>query len=146
MGEDGGAGSMARVRRSRRQSYSPVPPHEMLPARTVIVPRRGEFFLRDSGETDPARPTVMLLHGWMVTADLNWHGAYEALVAAGYRVLAVDHRGHGRGLRALSSFRLEAVPPMPPRSCASSASVRRSSWATRWAAPSPSSWPATTPT
>ena len=107
MGGDGGAGSMARVRRSRRQSYSPVPPHEMLPARTVIVPHRGEFFLRDSGETDPARPTVMLLHGWMVTADLNWHGAYEALVAAGYRVLAVDHRGHGRGLRALSSFRLE---------------------------------------
>ena len=49
----------------------------MLPARTVIVPDRGEFFLRDSGEADPARPTVMLLHGWMVTADLNWHGAYE---------------------------------------------------------------------
>ena len=79
----------------------------MLPARTVIVPHRGEFFLRDSGEADPARPTVMLLHGWMVTADLNWHGAYDALVAAGYRVLAVDHRGHGRGLRALSPFRLE---------------------------------------
>ena len=49
----------------------------------------------------------MLLHGWMVTADLNWHGAYDALVAAGYRVLAVDHRGHGRGLRALTPFRLE---------------------------------------
>src|ERR1700744_3494521 len=79
----------------------------MLPARTVIVPGRGEFFVRDSGETDPARPTVMLLHGWMVTADLNWHGAYDALVAAGYRVLAVDHRGHGRGLRAMARFRLE---------------------------------------
>ena len=97
MGGDGGAGSMAPMRRSRRQAYAPVPPHEMLPARTVIVPGRGEFFVRDSGETDPARPTVMLLHGWMVTADLNWHGAYDALVAAGYRVLAVDHRGHGRG-------------------------------------------------
>src|ERR1700760_4110623 len=97
---------MARVRRSRRQTFAPVPPHEMLPARTVIVPGRGEFFLRDSGETDPARPTVMLLHGWMVTADLNWHGAYGALVNAGYRVLAVDHRGHGRGLRAMAPFRL----------------------------------------
>jgi 3-oxoadipate enol-lactonase len=95
------------MRRSRRQAYAPVPPHEMLPARTVIVPGRGEFFVRDSGETDPARPTVMLLHGWMVTADLNWHGAYDALVAAGYRVLAIDHRGHGRGLRALAPFRLE---------------------------------------
>jgi 3-oxoadipate enol-lactonase len=78
----------------------------MLPARTVVVPHRGEFFLRDSGETDPRRPTVMLLHGWIVTADLTWHGAYDALVDAGYRVLAIDHRGHGRGLRAMSRFRL----------------------------------------
>jgi 3-oxoadipate enol-lactonase len=97
---------MARVRRSRRQTYAPVPPHQMLPARTVTVPHRGEFFLRDSGETDPTRPTVLLLHGWIVTADLNWHGAYDALVAAGYRVLALDHRGHGRGLRAMAPFRL----------------------------------------
>ena len=78
----------------------------MLPARTVLVPDRGEFFVRDSGETDPARPTVLLLHGWMVTADLNWHGAYDALVEAGYRVVAIDHRGHGRGLRAMAPFRL----------------------------------------
>ncbi|MGZ4166653.1 MAG: alpha/beta fold hydrolase [Solirubrobacteraceae bacterium] len=95
------------MRRSRRQSFAPVPPHEMPPARTVIVPGRGEFFLRDSGETDPARPVVMLLHGWMVTADLNWHAAYDALVDAGYRVVAPDHRGHGRGLRAMAPFRLE---------------------------------------
>jgi 3-oxoadipate enol-lactonase len=94
------------MRRPRRKSYAPVPPREMLPARTVVVPGRGEFFLRDSGETDPARPTVMLLHGWLVTADLNWHGAYDALVQAGYRVIAIDHRGHGRGLRAMSRFRL----------------------------------------
>jgi 3-oxoadipate enol-lactonase len=73
----------------------------------VLVPDRGEFFLRDSGETDPARPTVLLLHGWMVTADLNWHSAYDALVDAGYRVLALDHRGHGRGLRAMAPFRLD---------------------------------------
>jgi 3-oxoadipate enol-lactonase len=79
----------------------------MLPARTVLVPGRGEFFLRDSGESEPGRPAVLLLHGWMVTADLNWHGAYEALVDAGYRVLAIDHRGHGRGLRAMAPFRLD---------------------------------------
>jgi 3-oxoadipate enol-lactonase len=48
----------------------------------------------------------MLLHGWMVTADLNWCGAYGALVEAGYRVVAIDHRGHGRGLRPLVPFRL----------------------------------------
>jgi 3-oxoadipate enol-lactonase len=48
----------------------------------------------------------MLLHGWLVSADLNWVGAYDALVDAGYRVLAIDHRGHGRGLRAMAPFRL----------------------------------------
>jgi 3-oxoadipate enol-lactonase len=48
----------------------------------------------------------MLLHGWMATADLNWCGAYGALADAGYRVLAIDHRGHGRGLRPLEPFRL----------------------------------------
>jgi 3-oxoadipate enol-lactonase len=48
----------------------------------------------------------MLLHGWLATADLNWCGSYEALTEAGYRVLAVDHRGHGRGLRSMAPFRL----------------------------------------
>jgi 3-oxoadipate enol-lactonase len=48
----------------------------------------------------------MLLHGWMVSADLNWHAAYAPLADAGYRVLAIDHRGHGRGVRATVPFRL----------------------------------------
>ena len=52
----------------------------MLPARTVVVPGRGEFFLRDSGGDGPA---VMLLHGWTVTADLNWHAAYAAAPGGG---------------------------------------------------------------
>ncbi len=75
----------------------------MPPARTVRVPGRGEFFIRDSGGEGSA---VMLLHGWMASADLNWSGAYAALAEAGYRVLAIDHRGHGRGLRPLVPFRL----------------------------------------
>src|SRR5438270_4144303 len=89
--------------RRHRVTYPPVPPTELPPARTVLVPDRGEFFLRDSGGDGPA---VMLLHGWMVSADLNWHGAYGDLSDAGYRVLAIDHRGHGRGLRPLVPFRL----------------------------------------
>jgi 3-oxoadipate enol-lactonase len=75
----------------------------MPPARTVSVPGRGEFFLRDTGGDGPV---VMLLHGWMASADLNWSGAYGDLADAGYRVLAIDHRGHGRGLRGLVPFRL----------------------------------------
>jgi len=83
--------------------WPPVPPIEMPPARTLRIPDRGELFMRDTGGEGPA---VMLLHGWMADADLNWCGAYADLAAAGYRVLAVDHRGHGRGIRALSDFRL----------------------------------------
>lgn len=83
--------------------YTPAPPIPLPPARTVIVDGRGEFFLRDTGGEGPP---VMLLHGWFASADLNWLGCYQALEAAGYRVLAIDHRGHGRGLRPLVKFRL----------------------------------------
>jgi 3-oxoadipate enol-lactonase len=92
----------------RTTPWPPVPPIEMPPARTVRVSGRGEFFVRDSDPThpDPTHPPVMLLHGWMASADLNWCGAYDDLAASGYRLLAIDHRGHGRGLRALADFRL----------------------------------------
>ena len=91
----------------RTPPWPPVPPIQMPPARTVQVPGRGEFFLRDSHPTHPGdAPAVMLLHGWIASADLNWCGAYAALIDAGYRVLAIDHRGHGRGLRPLTPFRL----------------------------------------
>ncbi|MFM7427598.1 MAG: alpha/beta fold hydrolase, partial [Elainella sp.] len=43
-------------------------------------------------------PTVILLHGWTATADLNWFTCFEPL-GEHFRVLAPDHRGHGRGLR-----------------------------------------------
>src|ERR1700689_1122832 len=93
----------------RPYAYPPMPPRALPPARTVVVPSRGEFFLRDSdpnaGDGD-GRPVLVLLHGWLVTADLNWHAAYGPLHEAGYRVLALDHRGHGRGLRPLVPFRL----------------------------------------
>jgi pimeloyl-ACP methyl ester carboxylesterase len=83
--------------------WTPIPPFEMPPARTLRVPGHGELFMRDTGGDGPV---VMLLHGWLASADLNWCGAYADLERAGYRVLAIDHRGHGRGLRPLIPFRL----------------------------------------
>ena len=81
----------------------PVPPLPLPPGRTVLVPDRGEFFVRDSGGT--GQP-VLLVHGWMFPSDLNWLHTYAPLQRAGYRVLAMDLRGHGRGLRTSAPFRL----------------------------------------
>lgn len=61
--------------------------------------------MRDFGPRD-AEHTVVLLHGWTATADLNWYTCYESL-AERYRVIAFDHRGHGSGIRSKKRFRLE---------------------------------------
>jgi 3-oxoadipate enol-lactonase len=42
----------------------------------------------------------------MFSADTNWFAVYGPLREAGYRVIAPDHRGHGRGLRTPDEFRL----------------------------------------
>lgn len=93
------------------RDHPPVPPHDFPPARTIVIPDRGEFFLRDSGldsgDTSAATaPVVFMLHGWVASADLNFGGLYDDVIAAGYRVIAIDHRGHGRGPRPLVPFRL----------------------------------------
>jgi len=84
----------------------PVPPALLPPARIVAVPEVGELFVRDSeADADPSRPVIVLLHGWMLPADANWYTCYGPLSELG-RVIAVDHRGHGRGLRPSAPFRL----------------------------------------
>lgn len=74
------------------------------PGRRVELPGRGTTFVREL-PGPPDAPTVVLLHGWTASADLNWFACYEAL-GRRYRVVAVDHRGHGRGLRSRRRFRL----------------------------------------
>ncbi|HJW70353.1 MAG TPA: alpha/beta hydrolase [Candidatus Binatia bacterium] len=49
-------------------------------------------------------PTVVLLHGLAATGRLNWFAALRAL-SERFRVIVVDHRGHGRGIRT-HHFRL----------------------------------------
>jgi 3-oxoadipate enol-lactonase len=73
------------------------------PGRTVELPGRGGFFVREiSGP--PAAPTVLLLHGVTLTADLNWFGVFGSL-GRHFRVVAPDLRGHGR-TRWRGQFRL----------------------------------------
>ena len=51
----------------------------------------------DQGEGDP----VVLVHGFRVSAQLNWvqTGIMPMLVESGYRVIALDLRGHGQSER-----------------------------------------------
>jgi 3-oxoadipate enol-lactonase len=51
-------------------------------------------------------PCLVLLHGWTSTAALNWFRCFAPL-AREFRVLALDHRGHGRGIPSRRPFRLE---------------------------------------
>ncbi|MGK2950128.1 MAG: alpha/beta fold hydrolase [Acidimicrobiales bacterium] len=76
----------------------------LLPGGPLDLPGRGTTFVRHH-PAPPGAPTVLLLHGISVTADANWFTAYPAL-AERYGVVAIDHRGHGRGLRDGRRFRL----------------------------------------
>ena len=76
-------------------------------AHIEMLPERGEVFYRRHQHAEPG-PTLLLLHGWTASADLQWFTAYEAL-AERYSFVALDHRGHGRGLRSDEPFTLEAA-------------------------------------
>ncbi len=49
---------------------------------------------------------MILLHGLTATGGLNWFAAFGPL-GRQFRVVAVDQRGHGRGLRSPAPFSLE---------------------------------------
>lgn len=75
------------------------------PGAAMFLPERGTTFVRTL-PGPPGAPTVLLLHGWTATADLNWFTCYVPL-SEHYHVVALDHRGHGRGIRSKKPFRLE---------------------------------------
>src|SRR6185437_7184713 len=72
--------------------------------RFVELEGRGTTFVRECGSRDRG-PTVVLLHGLAATASLNWFSAFPAL-ERDYHVVALDHRGHGRGIRDGHAFSL----------------------------------------
>ena len=103
-------GALWTAARPRPFSDTPVVPEppKLPPGRLVHVPGRGEMFVREAPGPNRDAPTVVLLHGWMFPADLHWFSVYEPLSASA-RVIAMDHRGHGRGLRPSQPFRLVDV-------------------------------------
>lgn len=89
------------------QSHHDIPVPPLPPGFSAALPGRGTTFYRHL-EGPPGAPTVLLLHGWTATADLNWFRLYEPL-AEHYRVIAPDHHGHGGGHRSRAIFRLESA-------------------------------------
>ena len=64
----------------------------------VVLPGRGTTYIR--APRGPAgAPAVVLLHGWIASGGLNWFQAFDPL-RRGYRVLAMDLRGHARGIQS----------------------------------------------
>jgi len=71
--------------------------------RDIDLPGRGRISVREA-PGPPGAPTLLLLHGLAATGRLNWSTSLPTL-AERHRVLIVDHRGHGRGIRT-NHFRL----------------------------------------
>jgi 3-oxoadipate enol-lactonase len=100
-----------RVRPSRPTRKRPeivAPP--LPPSKIIDLPGRGSLPVRlHEGPLDKRRarrcPPLMLVHGWTVTADLNYFELYER-IGERHTFAAFDQRGHGLGLRS-PSFSLE---------------------------------------
>jgi 3-oxoadipate enol-lactonase len=72
--------------------------------RRVELAGRGTTFVREVHGPKDA-PTLLLLHGYVASAGLNWFRAFDAL-GEDFRVIAPDARGHARGLRSRRHMRL----------------------------------------
>ena len=90
----------------REASARPVLGEAAAPlTRLVQLPGRGVTRVWECAGP-PGAQTLMLIHGVTFTAELNWAKVFAPL-SQHFRVLAIDLRGHGDGIRAGSRFRLE---------------------------------------
>ena len=73
--------------------------------RTVVVGRH-EFLVREAGPADA--PVLVLIHGWVYDSVATWHRIIEPLTER-YRVIAIDHRNHGKTDRIRGSHDMAVV-------------------------------------
>ena len=81
------------------------PAPELPPSTTLDLAGLGDVEVREV-PGPPGAPTVILIHGWTASADINFFTCYRAL-GEHVRVIAFDQRGHGGGLRTRRVVRLE---------------------------------------
>jgi 3-oxoadipate enol-lactonase len=65
-----------------------------------------QTWLRSHVQRKPQIPPVVLLHGWTLSADEQWHAVYPWL-AERTSFVALDHPGHGRSDPPADAFTLE---------------------------------------
>ncbi|MCJ8309217.1 MAG: alpha/beta hydrolase [Rhizobiaceae bacterium] len=68
---------------------------------------RADIAYYDYPSTEATEPlkTILLIHGFASSAQVNWVGTgwVKRLSEAGYRVIAIDNRGHGRSSKFYSA-------------------------------------------
>src|SRR5580704_12611473 len=70
---------------------------EKVPMSTITTKDGVEIFYKDWGSKD-AQP-IVFHHGWPLSAD-DWDPQMLFFRSKGYRVVALDRRGHGRSSQA----------------------------------------------
>ncbi|MCB1688730.1 MAG: alpha/beta hydrolase [Halioglobus sp.] len=70
----------------------------------VELPGIGSYFYRQ--HLNPGKPTLLLVHGMVVSSGLNWFRLFPAL-SRHFNIIAPDVRGHGRSSRGDGRFTFE---------------------------------------
>lgn len=94
---------IASTKRAVGYTLKPYPIGDLPVGRPLELPGRGTTFITDSGPQDA--PVVFLLHSVMTTGLLCWYPVIPEL-SREFRVITMDHRWHGRGIRS-PEFTLE---------------------------------------
>jgi 3-oxoadipate enol-lactonase len=94
-----GWGLRTGVRTGAKKVLPPPARDKRLKGRVLELPGRGRTFVIDVRGPRPDAPTVVLLHALGCTAHLSWALAIAEL-AKTHRVVTLDQRWHGRGIRS----------------------------------------------
>ncbi|GAC84564.1 putative hydrolase [Gordonia paraffinivorans NBRC 108238] len=83
--------------RTVQHVFDPYPANDIPKGHMLELPGRGHAYVTDSGPQDA--PAVFLLHSVLTTGLLCWYPTIPAINHR-YRVITMDARWHGRGIRS----------------------------------------------